>query len=92
MFDPNPVKSDVNLQKHGVAFNDAERFEWDVAIEARDTRFPYAEVRTVAVGPIGDDIFVLAFTRRGSLIRIISLRLANKKELARYVGFRIAVA
>ena len=88
MFDPNPVKSDLNLRKHGVSFDEAARLEWDVTLESRDTRRPYAEVRTVAIGPVGEDLFVMVFTRRGSSVRIISLRRANTRELARYVGFR----
>ena len=87
MFDPNPVKSDANFRKHGVSFEAAEKFEWETAIEARDTRKPYSEVRTVALGFIGPRIHVMVFTRRGGLIRIISLRRANDREMARYDEF-----
>lgn len=87
MYDPNPVKSDANVEKHGVSFDAAERFEWGTALETRDTRRAYDEVRTVALGLIGDDVYALTFTRRGHLMRIISLRLARRKELQRYADF-----
>ena len=80
-WDPN--KEDAS--KHGVPFAAAEAFEWETAIEARDTRRPYAEVRTVAIGFIDDRLHVMVFSRRAEKLRIISLRKANKREIARYV-------
>ncbi|WP_454683980.1 BrnT family toxin [Ancylobacter moscoviensis] len=79
-WDPN--KEDAS--RHGVPFAAAEAFEWETAIEARDTRRPYAEVRTVAVGFIDDRLHVMVFSRRAEKLRIISLRKANKREIARY--------
>jgi uncharacterized DUF497 family protein len=80
-WDPN--KEDAST--HGVAFAAAEGFEWETAIEARDTRRPYVEVRTVAMGFIADRLHVMVFSRRAEKVRIISLRKANAKEIARYV-------
>ena len=87
MYEPNPVKSDRNLAKHGVSFEDAAKFDWKTAIEARDIRRPYAEVRSVASGLITARLHVMVFTRRGLAVRIISLRRANRREIAGYVDF-----
>jgi uncharacterized DUF497 family protein len=82
-WDPN--KADAS--QHGVPFEAAIDFEWETAFEARDERFAYNEVRTVALGFIADRLHVLVFNRRAHTIRVISLRKANAKEIARYVDF-----
>ncbi|MDR4305820.1 BrnT family toxin [Chelatococcus sambhunathii] len=87
MFDPNPVKSDANMRKHGLTFEQAEGFDWSSALESRDERKPYLEVRTVAVGFVGSRLCVLTFTRRGQRIRIISFRKANDREADRFERF-----
>lgn len=82
-WDPN--KADAS--RHGVPFEAAAEFVWATALEARDLRRPYREVRTVATGFIGPRLHVMVFTRRGLKIRVISLRKANSREIASYVGF-----
>ena len=74
----------ANLAKHGVDFEEAERFDWSLAIEAIDDRTDYGEVRWVALGPIGDRLHVLTYTVRGENIRLISLRKANERERESY--------
>lgn len=81
----NPNKEDAS--RHGVAFAAVVGFDWETAIEARDTRKAYDEVRTVAVGYVGDRLHVLVFTRRAETVRVISFRKANRKEVAHYVEF-----
>lgn len=84
-FEWAPSKEDAST--HGVAFASVVGFDWDTAIEARDTRFAYPEVRTVAVGFVGERLHVLVFTRRGEKVRVISFRKANRREIADYVEF-----
>jgi uncharacterized DUF497 family protein len=84
-WDPN--KADINWANHRVSFKAARRFEWAFALEARDDRKPYAEVRTSAIGFIGARLHVLVYTRRGIRCRVISLRKARSKEVARYAEF-----
>ncbi|MFG1393708.1 BrnT family toxin [Xanthobacter agilis] len=84
-FEWRPSKEDAST--HGVAFASVAGFDWDTAIEARDTRKAYDEVRTVAVGLVGDRLHVLVFTRRAEKVRIISFRKANRREIAHYVAF-----
>jgi hypothetical protein len=86
-YEWNPNKEDAS--KHGVPFAAVEGFEWETAYEARDTRRAYDEVRTVAMGFIADRLHVMVFCRRAERIRIISLRKANAKEIARYVDFTL---
>ncbi len=79
-------KNRNNQTKHGVDFNLAEQFEWDSAIEFVDNRFDYGENRYCALGYIGHRLYHLVFTYRmkEKVIRIISLRKANKREVLKY--------
>ncbi|MHB1351552.1 MAG: BrnT family toxin [Desulfobulbaceae bacterium] len=83
-YEWNEGKRAANLAKHGVDFLEAERFEWSSAIEAKDDRFRYGEDRWIALGLIGKRLHVLIYTRRKAIIRIISLRRANKRESEYY--------
>jgi uncharacterized DUF497 family protein len=80
----DPAKDTINQAKHGLSLSLAELFELDIAIIEQDTRYDYQEVRMVALGPIGDFLYVLAYTWRGTILRAISLRKANRKEALRY--------
>ena len=57
------------------AFLDPDR------IDGRDRRWDYGEDRYRLVGAIEGRVFVLIYTVRGSAIRIISARKANRKEV-----------
>ncbi|HPG39675.1 MAG TPA: BrnT family toxin [bacterium] len=74
----------ANLERHRVDFCSVVDFQWDTAIEARDDRFEYGEERWVALGFIERELFVLVYTIRSQIIRIISLRKANKRERLYY--------
>jgi uncharacterized DUF497 family protein len=78
------VKRAANIDRHGIDFTEALRFDWDNAQFTPDTRRDYGEIRTVAVGRIGPRMHVLVFTPRAESIRIISLRKANDREIERY--------
>lgn len=73
-------KRAANLARHGVDFIAAEDFEWDTAVETLDDRFDYGEERWVALGMIRKRLHVLVYTYRVEMIRIISLRKANRRE------------
>ena len=53
-------------------------------IVEQDQRWDYGEDRYRLLGVIGDRVFVLIYTPRGSAVRIISARKANKKEVREY--------
>ena len=73
-------KNRANKAKHGLYFEDAERFDWNTALILTDDREDYGEDRMIAQGFIDARLYILVFTRRGENIRIISLRKASKKE------------
>lgn len=80
----DPQKSERNLRERGLGFEMAADFDLISATFNVDTRKDYGEVRTRALGFIGDTLYALVFTMRGSVLRVISLRRANRKERNRY--------
>ena len=81
-FDPD--KDQSNRDKHGVSLADAERMDLDAASVVADERRAYGEVRRQAYGLIDGRLHVLVFTMRGEVMRVISLRKANAREVRRY--------
>ena len=84
-FEWDAEKARINAEKHGVEFASVSDFDFDTALVVVDDRFGYRETRFVALGLIGPRVHQLAFTMRGNLIRVISLRKANKREIRTYV-------
>lgn len=82
----DPAKDVVNLAKHGISLQAAAGFDWDTAIETEDDRFDYGELRFVALGFIGESLYAMVFTEGSDddSIRVISLRLAEKRERRDY--------
>jgi len=86
-FEWDPAKARANLSKHGVDFADAVAvFEDPLALSRPDVDVR-GEGRFVVLGV---DAFgrhlVVAFTERGPNTRLISARLASKKERKSYEG------
>jgi uncharacterized DUF497 family protein len=81
-FDPG--KDARNIAKHGISLAWAEEMDMSAALIREDDRFDYGETRYIAFGDIDHALHCLVFTFRGSKIRAISLRKANKKEIRRY--------
>ena len=84
MYEWDAAKAEANLAKHGIRFERAHDFEWDSAIERIDDREDYGELRMVALGFIGRRLHILIYTARQNVIRVISLRRANKREEQAY--------
>ncbi|HEU0081316.1 MAG TPA: BrnT family toxin [Bradyrhizobium sp.] len=80
----NPDKEARNIRKHGISRARAEEMDMAAAIVHEDDRFDYGETRYVAFGEIDDTLHCLIFTFRGSNVRAISLRKANRRENRRY--------
>ncbi|WGF89064.1 BrnT family toxin [Marinivivus vitaminiproducens] len=80
----DPAKDVENRRKHGVSLMAAADMDFDTALVREDTRFDYGELRYLAAGMIGDRLHMLAFTMRGQVLRVISLRVANRKERRDY--------
>jgi uncharacterized protein len=83
-YDHDPEKLAKNVRKHGVWFEQAEWFEWETALVGVDDRNQYVETRFEAIGYIEDRLHVMVFCLRETVIRIISLRKANRREVKRY--------
>ncbi|HSZ75391.1 MAG TPA: BrnT family toxin [Rhizomicrobium sp.] len=78
------AKSAKNERERGLPFALAAllfgqpRFEWE------DRRKDYGEDRVSTLGEIEGRVFFATYTRRGKIVRIISFRKANAREIRRY--------
>lgn len=81
-FDAN--KNERNIKERGLAFTLVKDFDFDSSLVAEDDRRAYSEVRYVAIGYISSRLHVVCFTPITGGIRVISLRKANKREVAHY--------
>jgi hypothetical protein len=76
------AKNERNIRERGISFELAADFDWTTAYVIPQERD--GESRFLAFGFIGDRLHAMAFTKRGSMLRIISLRRANRRERKRY--------
>jgi uncharacterized protein len=81
----DPAKDAANVEKHGVSLALAAELDWDEALVWIDERFDYGEIRVIALAPLSQTLYYVAFVDRGSSRRIISLRRANRREVKHYV-------
>ena len=83
-FEWDETKRRTNLDKHGIDFTDVEAFEWETVFQEPSTR--EGEIRTFALGYIGNRLHAFVYVERGANIRVISLRKAHPKEEDRYAA------
>lgn len=84
----DPEKAKLNLQKHAVDFADAATALHDeMAITVPDDDPSEERFVTLASDALGR-VLVVAYTWRGSRIRLISARSATRKERSQYEGKR----
>ncbi|MBD2251778.1 BrnT family toxin [Nostoc parmelioides] len=81
-FEWNPDKAILNLEKHGVSFQEAATvFNDPLSVTFPDPDHSIGESRYVIIGLSGfGQILVIAHTDREGKIRIISARKATRKE------------
>ncbi len=84
-FEYDPDKSRLNLEKHGIDFEDAQELWQDPNLVEIDAK-PLDEPRSLAIGTIGNKVWSAVITYRKGTIRIISVRRARKSEVALYEG------
>ena len=80
-------KDEENQRERGLPFEVAELLFDGPFIEEEDRRFDYGETRFIATGPIeafGGRIFVVVYTWRDNIRRIVSFRKANDREIRKY--------
>ena len=83
LFEYDPQKSQSNLEKHGIDFNQAQAI-WDdedyIEIPAKTSDEP----RWLVIGKINDKCWSAVITYRGEAIRIISVRRSRDEEIELY--------
>jgi uncharacterized DUF497 family protein len=78
----DPAKDKINIAKHGVSM--ARAVELTAIVVIADDRFD--EPRFRLYGTIDGVAHCAAVTMRGSVVRVINLRRAHRKEMRRH-GF-----
>ena len=82
-FEFDSAKSESNLEKHGIDFEEAETMWEDPYLF--DAALSYGgERRRVAIARLADGIWTAIYTFRGDRIRLISVRRATPKEASLY--------
>ncbi len=82
-FEFDPTKSQKNLEKHGIDFQEAQRL-WndpnllEIAAKSDD------EPRFLLIGVIDDKHWSAVVTHRNGAIRLISVRRSRQKEVEIY--------
>lgn len=81
-FDAN--KDALNQAKHGVSLLLAKQIDWPSVMCTADDRRDYGEVREIGFAVLEQRLYVVVFSQRGNTMRVISLRKANRREVALY--------
>lgn len=81
-FEWNPSKAELNIEKHGVSFQEAATiFNDPLSITFPDPDHSIGENRYVIIGTSRfGQLLVVAHTDRGEKVRIISARKATRQE------------
>jgi len=83
-FEWDPAKHARSLQERGVGFDNGAKIFLGRVVAWRDDRKDYGEQRFRAVGETQGAVLHVVFTWRGEVMRIISVRPANRKEVWRW--------
>jgi uncharacterized protein len=85
-FEWDPLKATKNLRNHGVSFDEARTvFNDPLARIFDDPEHSADEAREIIIGhSIMHRLLIVPFTERGSAIRVISARVATKREQRDY--------
>ncbi len=79
----DPEKREKTLSERGLDFARAEEVFAGVTVTAEDARFDYGEPRFTTAGVLDGRMVVMVWTPRGAARRIISMRKANEREIAK---------
>jgi hypothetical protein len=77
-------KRDKTFRERGLDFARATEVFSGVTVTVADTRQDYGEPRWITVGLLDERTVVSVWTPRGEARRIISMRYANEREIAKY--------
>jgi uncharacterized DUF497 family protein len=78
------TKRDTTLESRGLDMADVGDLFAGATITIEDDRRDYGEPRYISIGFLFDRMVIVAWTRRGDVRRIISMRKANDREQQRY--------
>lgn len=81
-FDPG--KRDRTLTERGLDFARADEVFAGGNVTVEDARLDYGEPRFTTVGVLDGRMIVMVWTPRGAARRIISMRKANEREIAKF--------
>lgn len=85
-FEWNVAKNRQNIRKHGIDFDAAKEISDGFVMTRIDDRRDYGEIRRLSLGNMRGTIIMVAHTLRNHRTRIISARLASRKERTQYHG------
>ena len=77
-------KRQITLKERGLDFAQADEVFTGITVSQLDARRDYGEDRWLTVGLLDGREVVLVWTPRGAARRIISMRYANEREIAKY--------
>jgi len=80
----DPEKNEKNIRERNLSFELTADFNLATAKIWPDKRKDYGEARYIALGYIGERLYSFVFTVRGDVLRVISLRKANQREVRSY--------
>lgn len=80
----DPAKRQATLDARGLDMAEAGEIFAGPHITIADDRHAYGEPRYITVGRLTGRMVVIVWTPRGGSTRIISMRKANDREIARY--------
>ncbi len=83
-FEWDENKRLINLQRHQIDFADVKQVFDNERRTIVDDRFDYGEIRFFTLGLLHGRIVAVSHTETDDLIRIISVRKADKNEQAKY--------
>jgi uncharacterized protein len=84
LFEFDEAKSARNLKERGIGFERFADMDLETAVVVEDARTDYGERRFRLVGNIDGRLHVAVITYRGDVVRVISLRRANRREERKY--------
>ena len=79
-FEWDSSKDEATRRERGIGFERAAEILEGQTIEWPDERREYGEDRIRALGESSSEVLHVVYTRRGDVVRIISVRRANRKE------------
>ena len=80
----DPAKRAATLQIRGLDMARAPDVFAGATLTVEDNRKDYGEPRYITIGFLANRMVILAWTQRGNIRRIISIRKANEREQAVY--------